>query len=333
MRRGRTRAPKILPADWAGEPELPGPGSRSLLLDFFSFGDPSGVLSLPRLRELADTYRDAGLTLIGVHVPAYDFERPLETARREMWRLGIPYAVALDHGMEVFRAYGLTDLPARVLVDGEGFVRAWEQGPGDLSLMERALRSLLAERTPPRPLPAPLEPAYPARGRGRLRWRPTPEIRFGTRGVGFGPPDARDDAEGTVRDFPEPPELRAEGMAYLQGRWTLGRERIATTEGECGLSVVFEGASVVAVLSPTDPEAAPPTVVVSLDGETPDDRAAGADLAREGDAASLTIDRGGLYELLSAAEFGTHHLDLRIRGTGVAVHLLHFGTTDVPETA
>ena len=47
----------------------------------------------------------------------------------------------------------------------------------------------------------------------------------------------------------------------------------------------------------------------------------------------MTIDRGGLYELVSSTEFGTHHLDLRIDGTGVAVHLLHFGTTDVPDVA
>jgi hypothetical protein len=127
-------------------------------------------------------------------------------------------------------------------------------------------------------------------------------------------------------------------MAYPRGRWSLGRERITTDDADVGLSVVFEGASAVAVISapapdPADPEADAPSVIVTLDGAAPDDRVAGADLQREGDTAILTIDRGGLYELLSAADFGTHHLDLRIRGKGVAVHLLHFGTTDVPEVA
>ncbi len=335
MRQGRTRAPGIEPVDWAGAvEEMPEPG-RTLLLDFFSLGDPAGLAELPRLRELADHYRDAGLSVIGVHVPAYDFERPVEIARREMWRLGIPYPVALDHGFETFRAYGLGDLPARVVVDGAGFVRAWDQGPGDPELLERALRSLLSERQPPPPLPPPLGAPSPPVGRRRLRWRPTPEIRFGTRGVGFGPPAEDGDAGGTEREFPEPPELRGEGLAYPRGRWSLGRERIVTIGGDCGLSVVFEGSSAGAVLSRADPEGEPVEVEVVLDGEPPGERVAGADVERsaDGTSATLIVDRGGLYELLSGPDFGIHHLDLRFRGEGAAVHLLHFGTTDVPDVA
>ncbi|MFN8178447.1 MAG: redoxin domain-containing protein [bacterium] len=332
LKRGSTRAPAIRPVDWAGETDaVPDPRGRTLLLDFFSYGDPAGVLALPRLAELAERYRAAGLSVVGVHVPAYDFERPLDVARREIWRLGVPYPVALDHGFEIFRAYGLRDLPARVLVDGAGFVRGWEQGGGELDLLEPALRTLLAEGATARPIPPPLTSTQDRTG--GLRWRPTGEIRFGTRAVGFGPPDAREGVEGDEREFPELPELRAEGVAYLEGKWVLGRDRVVTTGDSCGLAVVFEGVSVAAVLSLPDPESEPMEAALSLDGVPPDAETKGGDVELSESGAALTIDRGGVYELICSREFGIHNLDLRIRGSGVAVHLLHFGTMDVPELA
>jgi len=333
MKRGRTHAPDLRPVDWAGEiehePRLEG---RTLLLDFFSYGDPAGVHALPRWRALAEHYRPHGLSVVGLHVPAYDFERPLEAARREVFRLGVPYPVGLDHGFETFRAYGLADLPARVLVDSAGFVRGWQQGPADPDLLEGALRSLLQEAAPDRRLPPPLAPSSPSRP-GRLRWRPSPEISFGVRAAGFGPPDAREVTEGASREFADMPELRAEGVAYLRGSWTVGRERIVS-RGHAELAVVFEGSSVSAVLSAPEAEAGIVEVSVLLDGAPPDAGIVGADVdLPSGTEALLVADRGGVYELISSPDFGLHNLQLGIRGSGLAVHLLHFGTTAVPDVA
>lgn len=335
LKQGRTPAPELSPIDWAGEPEAgPAASGRTRLLDFFSYGDPSGVHALPLLKDLAEHYRANGLSIVGVHVPAYDFERPLEAARREIWRQGIAYPVALDHGWETFRAYGLHDLPARVLVDGSGFVRGWEEGAGNFDLLERGLRSLLRETAPDVTLPPPLT-RDDRRGRpGRLRWRPSPEIRFGKRGAGFGPPDAREAEEGAVRDFPELPDLRAESVPYLRGRWRLGTERIFA-EGNADIAVVFEGASVSAVLSVPDADVGAVEIGVRLDGSPPAAEVAGPDLHRseDGNLAVALCDRGGVYELISARDFGIHHLELGVRGGGLAVHLLHFGTTVVPDVA
>lgn len=340
LRERRIRAPELTPAGWAaGEPQLLGAlRGRVVLLDFFSFADPAGVAALPHLRVLHEHYREAGLTVIGVHVPAYPFERPLPLARQEVWRLGIPYPVALDEGYQVFRAYESRDLPARYVVDAQGFVRGWSHGPGGLVEAERAVRALLQEAFPGRPLPHVIElPAGMTRP-GGLLWLATPEIRFGTNGVGFGPPE---DAEpppspGESREFGELPELRVQGRAYLQGRWTLQESHMVADPG-AALAVVFEGASAQAVISVEgDPgEGEPdPAVEVTLDGEAPQPPAAGADLESDSEGnAILPLGRGRLYDLLSAAEFGVHNLALRVRGRGVAFHLLHFGSSEVPEEA
>jgi hypothetical protein len=328
----RIRAPELTCSGWAGGDRhlLGGMRGRVVLLDFFSFADPAGVQALPRVSDLAERYRDAGLSVIGVHVPAYDFERPEEVAREEMWRLGIPYPVALDQGLDLFRAYPGHDLPARFLVDGNGFVRGWHYGDGSVSAVERAVRALLREARPGCALP-------PGPGdESALLWMASPEILFGTRGAGFGSPEAGPEpaVDGELREFPELPELRAQGAAYLRGRWRLGADRIVSEEDEGTLAIVFEGASVRVVAAPALPDGEEPAAVeLTLDGDPLAAEVAGADVETVDGRSILQLRRGRLYEWVSSAVHGLHNLEARVRGRGVALHLLHFGSAVVPEEA
>ena len=334
LRTGRLPAPEIAPPDWAGDAAMLGPlRGRVILLDFFSYGDPAGVRSLERVRDLGDHYREHGLVVIGVHVPAWSFEQRTDDARREIWRLGVPYPVALDADLKLFRGYGLGNLPARVLVDATGRIRAWSEGPGEYETLEGAIRTLLREANDgadPGPRHEPLDDLPRA---GALRFLPTPEVRFGSRGVGFGPPEPDEPENGqdaaAPREF-EMPELRAEGRAYLDGTWSLHPDGIGCEGDEGGVAVVFEGASVLAVVSPGEDDA---ELLITLDGSPLEAEASGADVDRRGNRTVVDVDRGRLYELVSCPEFGIHNLDLRIRGAGTTVHLLSFGTRDVPEAS
>jgi len=347
LRSGRIPAPEIDGVDWAGDSlALASLRGRVVLLDFFSYGDPGSVLTLRRVRALGDHYREAGLAVVGLHVPAYGFERRPEDARREIWRLGVPHPVALDSEFRLFHQYGLGDLPARVLVDGQGMLRGWTQGPGQFEALEGAVRTLLRE-TSPQELPARLEPEDDLPRPGALRWRPTPEIRFGELGVGFGPPEAdgapeeaaapgatAPPARGPARRAFEMPELRAEGRPYLEGEWALEREGIVSAADDAGLAVVYEGASVYAVVSP-GPDDEGSVLEITLDGRTVDPEVAGADMdvVEAGSRSEVAVPRGRVYELIASPEFGVHNLDVRIHGRGTTVHLLSFGTRDVPEAS
>lgn len=351
LRAGRVAAPEIDAADWAGDAVPLGPlRGRVVLLDFFSYGDPSGVLTLGRIRGLGEHYREAGLVVLGLHVPAYGFERVPADARREIWRLGIPHPVALDRDFGVFRRYGLANLPARVLVDAAGMLRGWTEGPGQFEALELAIRTLLREAAPDRELPPRHEPADDLPRPGALRWLATREIRFGEHGVGFGPPEGAGEGEkagaapagkaaraaeaGGTRDF-EMPELRAEGRAYLDGRWTLGPEGITSADDDGGVAVVFEGSAVHAVLSPAEGEDGDGAIVsVTMDGRGVDPEVAGADVENRDDGTSeVAVTRGRVYELVAGADFAVHNLDLRVRGRGCTLHLLTFGTREVPEAS
>jgi Thioredoxin like C-terminal domain len=337
LRSGRIPAPEIDGVDWAGDVlHLGTLRGRVVLLDFFSYGDPGSVLTLERVRALGEHYREAGLAVAGLHVPAYAFERRAEDARREIWRLGIPHPVALDADFRMFHRYGLEDLPARVLVDAGGMLRGWTQGSDEFEALEGAVRTLLREVNADLPPRHETEDSLPRPG--ALRWRPTPEIRFGERGVGFGPPEDEGrggpgDAGASPRTF-DMPELRAEGRAYLDGAWSLGAEGIASAGEEAGLAVVYEGSTVHAVVSPA-PGTVGSVLDVTLDGHAVDPELAGADMdvAEARSRSEVAVPRGRVYELISSPEFGVHNLDLRIRGSGTTVHLLSFGTRDVPEAS
>lgn len=337
----RIRAAEILPAGWAaGEPiQLAALAGRVVLLDFFSFAEPEGMLALPRLRELAEHYREPGLTVAGVHVPAYAFERDPDAAREEIWRLGIPYPVALDQGLEAYRAYGAGDLPARYVIDAGGYLRGAHRGPGGLEEIEHAVRTLLREANEDIPLPSPLPPFGGLPRPGALLWHPTPEIRFGSLWLGFGADGetkAEREPEGEIRDFGPLSELRAEGRPTLAGPWRLENDGIVSA-GEagggnpCTLAVVFEGTSVAAVLSreagTTDEEI---EIRLTLDGEPPTAHAAGFDVDDPADGGLVRVGHGRLYRLIEEAPFGVHNLEIEVPGPGLGVHLLHFGTEDVP---
>jgi len=332
LRTGKFPAPPLDPAEWSGDPlSLGSLRGRVVLLDFFSLGDPSGVGAFHRLRELGERYHEAGLSILGVHVPVFDFERQPETARRELWRLGVPWPVALDHALEIFRTWDVGALPARALVDGGGLLRGWQRGEDDMDEIEPALRFLIRENRPEFPMPLPIGPDPAANRPGTPTWFATPEVPFGTRGYAFADRD-EEPVEGE-RTFEELPDLRAEGRPYLVGRWSVGKERIVLEGDEGRLAVVFEGVSATVVLSRREPGDEPPDLGIILDGGPPDGHTAGADVDLDEIAgtARVPVERDGVHELVAGAPFGLHNLEIIVRGRGTTFHGIRFGTADVPD--
>ena len=118
-------------------------------------------------------------------------------------------------------------------------------------------------------------------------------------------------------------------MAYIAGD-PLGDDGVILVGEQGSVSVVFEGASVAAVLSRID-EDIEPTVDFLLDGDPVPDAWMGDDAEGDADRSFHRVDRGSVYEWIDGVPFGIHHLDVRASGAGIVFHHLSFGTTDVPE--
>jgi peroxiredoxin len=70
---------------------------------------------MPQLNRLHDTYRSAGLVLLGVNVDD-DPQKAADMARRQ----GLRFPVLLDSNKAVVRRYDLGSMPATVLIDRDG---------------------------------------------------------------------------------------------------------------------------------------------------------------------------------------------------------------------
>ncbi len=69
---------------------------RVVLVDFWTFGCYNCRNTLPTLKRLDATYRDKGLTILGVHTPESDYEKQFDKIQDAVRRNGIKYPVVTD---------------------------------------------------------------------------------------------------------------------------------------------------------------------------------------------------------------------------------------------
>lgn len=100
---------------------------RVVLLNFWTFTCGNCTRTIPALVALDRTYRDRGLTLIGIHTPEfppYAGEHNRANVARALERHQIEYANAQDNDAATWTRYGIRYWPSYVLIDKQGRIRA-----------------------------------------------------------------------------------------------------------------------------------------------------------------------------------------------------------------
>jgi peroxiredoxin len=124
-------------------------------LNFWASWCPPCQAETPVLRELATTYRDRGLVLIGIQV-----QETVEDGRRYAERYSLPYRIGADVSADVFHRYRVYALPTQFLIDPQGVIRHIVNGP----LTQGAADALLGPLLPPVGSPSgPPETVSPTR--------------------------------------------------------------------------------------------------------------------------------------------------------------------------
>jgi thiol-disulfide isomerase/thioredoxin len=141
-------APDLAAGDWINsEPlKLKDLRGRVVLIDFWTFGCFNCRNTLPFIKGWHDRYRDKGLTVVGVHSPEFDYERKVESLRREVTSLEIHYPVVSDNDYKTWDAYNVAAWPTIFLLDKQGRVRWRHVGEGNYDEAERIIKELLAEK-------------------------------------------------------------------------------------------------------------------------------------------------------------------------------------------
>ncbi len=236
------RAPEIQGIDtWINtqdEQPLTVAGLRGqvVLVDFWTYSCINCLRTLPHLKAWDEAYRDAGLTIVGVHSPEFAFERVPDNVRSAVKRLGVRYPVALDNDFATWRAYANQYWPAKYLIDRSGRIRYHHFGEGEYEETERRIRALLGETVETRPTSVDDDTSYGVR---------TPESYLGyERLARFANGSVAPDVESTYT-LPEG-ELPDDVLGYA-GRWKVEGERIVAGRG-ARLKLRFQAKDVFLVL-------------------------------------------------------------------------------------
>jgi cytochrome c biogenesis protein CcdA/thiol-disulfide isomerase/thioredoxin len=265
---------------------------RVVLVDFWTYSCINCLRTLPHLEAWDEAYRDAGLTIIGVHSPEFAFERVPENVRSAVRRLGVRYPVALDNDFATWRAYSNQYWPAKYLIDRRGRVRFHHFGEGAYEDTERRIRRLLGETVTTRKKSVDEEPPTQIT---------TPESYLGyERLARFANGRVTPDVESayTLPSGALPDDVLAYG-----GRWKVEGERIVAGRG-ARLKLQFQAKDIFLV----------------LEGE-------GDVQVRVGGRAVRTVSVSGLPRLHTLARFPEHRrglLELRF-SPGVAGYAFTFG--------
>jgi len=133
--------------EWLNSPPLSMADLRGkvVLIDFWTYTCINWLRTLPYVRAWAETYKDQGLVVIGIHTPEFPFEYNVKNVRRAVKDMRIAYPVAVDNEYAIWNAFDNHYWPALYLVDAAGHIRYHHFGEGDYEESERALQQLLTE--------------------------------------------------------------------------------------------------------------------------------------------------------------------------------------------
>lgn len=274
-----------------------------VLIDFWTFSCVNCVRTIPHLQQLHAAYAGAGLVIVGVHSPEFDFEKPVTNVRAAVERLGVTWPVAVDSEMATWNAFNNQYWPAEYLIDRQGRVAYTDFGEGQYQETSAAVATLLGARaaSPPAATAVPSDitaELYAGSERGTL-----------ADGESYGP-------GGQPTPYADHGAPRARDAIQVTGVWTDHSQYLsAATPGHVRLE--FHADSVYVVAGSAG-GALP--VTVTLDGRAVPSATAGAALSNS----AFTVSTQDLYPLLAHVGPGYHLIDLAVP-PGFQLYTFTFG--------
>jgi thiol-disulfide isomerase/thioredoxin len=296
---------------------------KIVLLDFWTYSCVNCVRTLPHLKLLHEKYADAGLVIVGVHTPEFEFEREEENVRAAVEKYGIKHPVALDSENTTWILYGNRYWPKQVLIDSRGRIRYEHAGEGGYAEIEEKIIELLAE------IGVQVEASVRKLGREekfklyKAFAQMTPEIYLGSKkGQGFG--NSQVCVPGSCIRFIDRGE-HLPNKVYLSGDWIQDLERIRhATDEEGYIALKYTASQVNVVAGPYS--AGKFKVYVLLDGKPLTRKNAGKDIlfAKDGQSFFL-VYRPDMFEIVDTQHQEQHEVKLIVHSSEATFYTFTFG--------
>lgn len=281
-------------------------GKRVILIDFWTYSCINCKRTQPYLNDWYAKYRDAGLEIVGVHTPEFEFEKVPENVRAAVRNAGIEYPVVQDNEYGTWRAYRNQYWPRKYLIDADGYIIYDHIGEGDYRETERHIRGALAELANRAGISTTSLPDMASADSvtAEVGITKTPEIYFGAlrneRYLG----NITTGVEGVQSATLPPDENLRVNLTYLSGTWDISGE-YAECVRDCGIRLSYEARQVNLVAE----SSVAATIRLRRDGE---------------ESGTVRVTAAELYRLLDDMTSGRHTIELSVP-TGVRLYTFTFG--------
>ena len=118
-------------------------GKKIILLEFMTYTCVNCQRTFPYIVKWYDTYKDAGLMVIGIHTPEFAFEKEIDNVEKAMAKSRITFPVVLDNDYSTWNAYDNNFWPRLYLIDLEGNIVYDHIGEGKYEETEAKIQELI----------------------------------------------------------------------------------------------------------------------------------------------------------------------------------------------
>ena len=285
-------------------------GKKVVLVDFWTYSCINCLRTIPYLNAWYAKYKDAGLVIVGIHTPEFQFEHDINNVQAAVKKLGIQYAVVLDSNMGTWNVYQNLYWPNEYLINVDGFIVHNNIGEGNYNKTETAIQAALIQRDEALGIATSNIPT------GFITPSDTisidyaaiasPETYFGAarnQYLANGP--ALANGVYTLTTPSTTTELQPNAL-YLDGKWDF-EDQYATNQN-AGATVTYEydAKNVYMVAS----AASPVTVEIFVDGKS---------------TGTITVQANQLYNIVQGDSYGAHTLKLIVQNPGLKAYTFTFG--------
>ena len=293
---------------------------KVVLIDFWTYTCINWLRTFPYVRAWDQKYRNQGLVVLGIHDPAFAFEKDLNNVRRAVKDMQVDYPVAVDNEHVIWRAFINEEWPALYFIDAKGRVRHHYFGEGAYEKSEAVIQQLLTEAGASGISHEPV--SVDAHGiEAAADWN---DLKSPETYLGYGRTQNFTSPGGPVSDqsrvYAVPAQLHLNDWA-LSGDWTLKRPAAALNKPNGRIAYRFHARDLNLVMGP----AAPGTSVrfrVLIDGQPPG-AAHGVDVDEQGDG---TVAEQRVYQLIRQPQpIADRQFEIEFLDPGVEAFSFTFG--------